>query len=103
MFVLGNFLIALAQVLNIALTIYLWVVIIGALISWVSPDPYNPIVQFLHRVTEPALRPIRRAVPPVGGLDFSPLILILAIYFLQFFLVNTLVQLGRSLHGGGVM
>lgn len=97
MFVLGNLFIAIAQVLNIALTIYLWIVIIRALISWVNPDPYNPIVQFLHRVTEPALRPIQRLVPPAGGIDFSPLILILAIYFLQIFLVNSLIQLGRSL------
>lgn len=100
MFVFGNFLIALGQVLNIALTIYLWVVIIRALISWVSPDPYNPIVQFLHRVTDPVLRPIQRALPMAGGVDFSPIVLILGIYFLQVFLVNTLIQFGRSLSGG---
>jgi len=100
MFVFGNLLIALAQVLNIALTLYLWIVIISALISWVSPDPYNPIVQFLYRATEPVLRPVRRALPPMGGIDFSPLVVIFIIYFLQFFLVNTLIQFGRALHGG---
>jgi len=99
MYVFGNFLIAFAQVLNIALTLYLWIVIVRALISWVSPDPYNPIVVFLSRITDPVLRPIQRMVPPAGGIDFSPIILILAIYFFQVFLVNTLMQLGRSMHG----
>ena len=99
MFVMGNFLIAFAKVLNIALTLYLWIVIIRALISWVSPDPNNPIIMFLRRVTDPVLYPIQRAIPSAGGIDFSPIILILAIYFLQFFLVNTLIQLGQSLHG----
>lgn len=99
MFVIGNFLIAFAKVLNIALTLYLWIVIIRALISWVSPDPYNPIVVFLRRVTDPVLRPIQKAMPMAGGIDFSPIVLILVIYFLQYFLVNTLIQLGRSLHG----
>ena len=99
MFVLGNFIIAFAQVLNIALTVYLWIVIIRALISWVSPDPYNPIVMFLRSITDPLLHPIQRRVPLAGGIDFSPIILILIIYFLQFFLVNTLIQIGRSLHG----
>ena len=99
MFVLGNFLIALANVLNIALTVYLWVVIIRALISWVNPDPYNPIVTFLRRATDPVLEPLQRIIPPAGGIDFSPIALILLIYFLQFFLVSTLLQFGRSLHG----
>ncbi len=102
MFILGNFLIAFAQVLNIALTIYLWVVIIRALISWVNPDPYNPIVRFLHSVTDPVLYPIQRAIPPAGGIDFSPIILILGIYFLQYFLVRTLIQIGQSLHGSAM-
>jgi len=99
MFVFGNFLIAFAKVLNIALTLYLWVVIIRALISWVSPDPYNPVVVFLRQVTDPLLRRIQRVIPPTAGIDFSPIILIMGIYFLQYFLVNTLIQIGRSLHG----
>lgn len=99
MFVFGNFLIAFAKVLDIALTLYLWVVIIRALISWVSPDPYNPIVVFLRQVTDPILRRIQRVIPPTAGIDFSPIILIMAIYFLQYFLVNTLIQIGGSLNG----
>ena len=77
-----------------ALTVYMWIVIIRALISWVNPDPYNPIVRFLVSATEPVLRPIRRLVPTYRiGIDLSPLIVILAIYFLNFFLVRTLIDL----------
>ncbi|HKZ06452.1 MAG TPA: YggT family protein [Methylomirabilota bacterium] len=67
------------------LSIYSWVIIAAALISWVSPDPRNPIVQFLHRVTEPVLRPVRNLLPPwkTGGLDLSPLIVIIAIEFVK--------------------
>ena len=97
MFIIGNFLIAIAQVINIALTLYLWTVIIRALISWVNPDPYNPIVTFLYRVTEPALRPIQKFIPMAGGIDFSPVVLILVIYFVQFFLVTSLMQIGQAL------
>lgn len=93
MFVFGNLLVAVATVINTALTIYMWIVIIRALISWVSPNPYNPIVQFLYRVTEPVLWRVRRLLPLGGiGIDFSPLIVILAIYFLKIFLVKTLLQ-----------
>lgn len=87
MFVLGNLVNAAAMVLDMVLSIAMWLIIIRALISWVSPDPYNPIVQFLIRATDPMLRPIQRLVPPVSGLDLSPLIAIFAIKFLQVFLV----------------
>jgi len=94
MFVFGNLILALATVINIVLTIYLWIIIIRALISWVSPDPYNPIVRLLYRATEPVLWRVRRLLPIGGiGIDFSPLIVILGIYFLKIFLVQTLVQL----------
>ncbi len=76
-----------------ALTIYMWVIIASAVLSWVNPDPYNPIVRFLYRVTEPVLAPIRRRLPLGGlGIDFSPVIVILAIYFLKLFLVKTIIQ-----------
>jgi len=98
MFVIGNVILGVAKVLDTLLEIYLWIVIIRALISWVNPDPYNPIVQFLTRVTEPVLKPIRKMLPPwkMGGLDISPLIVILIIYFLQYALVKTLVRIGMS-------
>jgi YggT family protein len=91
---LSDLFILLANVINIGLTIYIWIIVIRALISWVSPDPYNPIVRFLYRVTEPVLRPVRRILPISGmGIDFSPLIMILIIYVLRIFLVKALIQL----------
>jgi YggT family protein len=67
------------------LNLYSWVIIAAALITWVSPDPRNPIVKFLRQVTEPVLAPVRRVLPPwkTGGLDFSPLIVIIAIQFVE--------------------
>ncbi len=96
MFVFSNFLTAIAQLLNYALTIYMWIIIIRALISWVNPDPYNPIVRALVSVTEPVLYRIRRFLPPMG-LDLSPVVAILAIYFLKIFLVPTLFDLAQIL------
>lgn len=94
MFVLENLIFALAKIIDIGLTIYMWIIIGRALISWVNPDPYNPIVTFLYRVTEPVLAPIRRWIPLRGmGIDISPIIVILVIYFLQMFLVKTMIQL----------
>lgn len=99
MFVAGNFLSAFATVLDMALTFYMWVLIIRALLSWVNPDPYNPIVQFLYKITEPVLCPIRRAMGGYGlGIDLSPLVVILVIVFLQQFLVATLRQAAMQLH-----
>jgi YggT family protein len=95
---LSLFLHALAQVLNIALTMYMWIIIVRALLSWVNPDPYNPIVQFLHSITEPVLYRVRKAIPMPGmGLDLSPILIILAIIFLQTFLVGSLEHASVSL------
>jgi len=88
-FVLGDLLWAVAKLVDYVLWAYLWVIVIRALLSWVNPDPWNPIVRFLHQVTEPVLRPIRRRLP-MTGIDFSPMVVILAIYFLQWFLVRAL-------------
>jgi YggT family protein len=96
MFVLSNFIIGLAKVIDIALTLYMWIIIFRALISWVNPDPYNQIVIFLYRVTEPVLGPIRRRLPMRNiGIDISPIIVILVIIFLQYFLVETMIQMAR--------
>jgi YggT family protein len=98
MFIVSNFIHALAQVLGIVLWLYMWVVIARAVVSWVNPDPYNPIVRFLYSATEPVLYRVRRSLPLMaGGIDFSPLVVILAIYFLQAFLVRSLEDLARSL------
>ncbi len=98
MFVISNFLVAVAKILDMGLSLYMWIIIGRAVISWVNPDPYNPIVRFLNSVTEPVLYPIRRRMPVhFGGIDFSPILVILAIIFLQTFLVQSLIQLAASL------
>jgi len=99
MFVLSNFLVAVAKVADIVLTVLYWLILIRALISWVNPDPFNPIVQFLHKTTEPVLEPIRKILPLNFrfGLDISPLIAFLFILFLRYFLVKTLLDLSVRL------
>ncbi len=97
MFMLGNFVLAIAKLINIALSAYIWTVIARAVISWVNADPYNPIVRFLVQVTDPILLRIRRVVPSMGGIDLSPMILIFGIVFLQSFLVPTLMRIGMSM------
>ena len=98
MFVMGNLISSLAMVLDYSLTIYTYIIIARALVSWVNPDPYNPIVQFLYKVTEPVLSPFRRMTGSYShGIDLSPLIAILIIYFLQSFLIRTLYQFARQL------
>ena len=83
---MGNFIIALAKVIDIVLTVYMWIIVARALISWVNPDPYNKIVIFLYRVTEPVLRPIRRIIPRHNlPIDFAPLVVLLVIIFLNIF------------------
>ena len=100
MFIFSNLLVAVAKILDIALNLYMWIIIGRAVISWVNPDPFNPIVRFLHSVTEPVLYPIRRRLPiNFGGVDFSPIIAILAIIFLQTFLIKTMYQIAARVAG----
>jgi len=88
----------LAQVLNVVLHIYMWIIIIRALLSWVNPDPYNPIVQFLYNITEPVLHRVREMLPMSGmGIDFSPIVVLLVIMFLQAFLVQSIGDLSMQL------
>jgi len=99
MFALKSLIVAMVSVLDWAITIYIWIVIIRALISWVQPNPYNPIVQFLHAVTEPLLAPIRyyllRNMPV--GLDLSPMVLIVLLVLIQRFSIPTLMELALRL------
>lgn len=98
MFVLGNFCQALAVVLGYLIEIFWWLVIIRALLSWVNPDPYNPIVQFIERTTEPILAPFRQLIPTYKiGLDLSPLFALLFLYFLKIFIVQTLLGIAVRL------
>ncbi len=98
MFVLSNLLAAVAKILDIALTIFMWIIIARAILSWVSPDPYNPIVRFIHNVTEPVLYQVRKRIPlNFGGIDFSPIIILLAVIFLQQFVVQSIHQFAMTL------
>ncbi|MDH4153251.1 MAG: YggT family protein [Nitrospira sp.] len=90
MFVVGNTLLGLATVLDYALSFYSWIIIARALISWVNPDPWNPIVQFLTRATEPILAPVRRRLGVGMGMDLSPLIIIAVIWFMQIAVVQSI-------------
>lgn len=95
--IFGELIMVVAQVFNLIATLYIYIVVARAIISWVNPDPYNPIVRFIHQVTEPVMAPIRRWLPLRGlGIDFSPIIILLAILFLQSFLVESLLQLSYS-------
>jgi YggT family protein len=99
-YVLGRFIEAIAWMLDSLLSAYFWVVLIAALLSWVNPDPRNPIVRFLYSVTEPVLYQIRRRLPFVraGGLDFSPLLLLLIIRATQMVVVQSLYELAGRVH-----
>lgn len=93
----GNFLVAIVSVIDIILNVYMWIIVARAIISWVSPNPYNPIVNFLYQATEPVLRYARRIIPPIGGtLDLSPIIVLVAIVFLRQFLVQSLMQFAQQ-------
>ncbi len=94
MFILGNLLISLANLLSTLLWAYEMILIGRIIISWVSADPYNPIVQFLYRATDPVLEPVRRVLPPLGPVDFSPIVVFLLIMFLRGFLVESLIDMG---------
>ncbi len=97
MFVMGNFVAAVADLLNSLLTIYSWAILIRVLLSWVSPDPFNPIVQFLVRVTDPYLELFRRIIPPIGMMDISPIIALVVLNVAQRFLVKTLLDWSMTL------
>lgn len=97
MFVLGNLVGTLAQILDFLFSAYFFLILVRVLISWVSPDPFNPIVQFLMQVTDPVLEPFRRIIPPMGPIDISPMVALLLLRALQSFLVKTLFDLGLRL------
>ena len=99
MFIAGNILEGIATILDTVLWLYMWVIIIRALVSWVNPDPWNPIVQFLQRVTDPVLYQIRKRLGMGSmGFDFSPIIAILLIWFLQIAVVGSLKDLAFRMH-----
>jgi len=101
MYILGYFLQALAAVFDVVLTMAMIVVIARAVLSWVSPDPYNPVVRIINQFSEPLLFPVRKRVPYIGGIDLSPLIVLLIIMFLNNFLVPTLQRIAFQMIQGG--
>jgi YggT family protein len=100
MFVVANLITAVAKVLEITLTILYWLILIRALLSWVNPDPFNPIVQFLYKTTEPFLNLVKKIFPFcfIGGIDISPVIAFLIIFFTQLFVVRTLMDIGYRMY-----
>jgi len=98
MFVAGYLVTAVANLVNMVLLVYMWIIIARAILSWVNPDPHNPIVRFLYRVTEPVLRPVRDRLPTFQmGLDLSPMVVLLGIYFLKEFLVPVLYRIATEI------
>jgi YggT family protein len=98
MFVIANLLSGVAQVLDLVLTFYMWIIIARVVISWVNADPYNPIVRAIVSVTEPVLYRIRQALPVfAGGIDFSPLVVFAGIIFIRAFVVESLLQLAHRM------
>ena len=96
MLVFSNLLIAIAKVLDVVLVVFMCIAIARAILSWVSPDPYNPIVRFIHNITEPVLSQIRKRLPVnFGGIDFSPILVLLAVIFLQQFVVQSLYDFAQ--------
>lgn len=103
MILLANLLQGIGVVLDMVLSIMIFVLIARAVISWVNPDPYNPIVRFLTASTDPLLRPLRRFIPPVGGgIDVTPIVLLVIFYFLKVFLVQTLLDYSVQMKRGGL-
>ncbi len=102
MILFGNFLAAAARILHLVLMVYLWIVIFRAVLSWVNVPSLYPIMVVLYRLTEPVLAPVRRLVSPrrLGGLDISPIIVCLAIIFIDSFLVNSMAIYARNLLRG---
>jgi len=99
MFVIGNIFYVLADLLNVIFTVYIWIIILRVVMSWVDANPYNSLVQFVGKITEPVLKPVRRLVPPwrLNGLDLSPAIVIILLYIVNRFLTMTLYDLGNHL------
>ncbi len=94
MYIIGYFIMAVAKVLDVILIAYMWVVVARAVLSWVNPDPFNPIVRFIHNVTEPVLYQVRTRIPVnFGGMDLSPIVVFAVIIFLRTFVVNSLNQM----------
>ena len=95
----STFIMAIATLLDQIVGLYIWVVIIAALITWVQPDPYNPVVQILKRLTEPVYSYLRRYIPTTfSGIDLAPIILILLLQFIKLFFIQVLFQFANGIN-----
>jgi YggT family protein len=103
MFIFSNLIIAISEIIKLVLTVYNILLVIRVFASWVSANPYNPIVRIVYVLTEPVLKPIRRIIPPIplGAvyIDLSPIVLFLIIHFLNNFIVGTLRDLASHIRG----
>ena len=98
MMVFSTFLESLAHIISMLINIYIWVLIIAVLLSWVKPDPYNPIVQVLTRLSEPLFAKMRSLMPTnFGGIDFAPLIVIVVLKFIDLMFVRLLLKYAQGL------
>ncbi|WP_394959711.1 YggT family protein [uncultured Helicobacter sp.] len=95
--VIATFIQAIATIISMLLNLYIWILIIATLLSWVRPDPYNPIVQVLYRLSEPVFAKVRKIIPTnIGGLDIAPLIVIVALKFIDLTLVKILYSFAQG-------
>lgn len=103
MFILANILGAIAAILNSVIFFYIIILVVASLLSWVRPDPYNPLVRTLHALTQPVLWRVRKKLPflHMGGLDLTPVVVILALYFINYALVQSLAELAVRLKISG--
>ena len=97
MYLAGYFLQAVAALLHMVLMLAIIVIIARAVLSWVSPDPYNPLVRIITQLSEPMLYPVRRRLPHMGGIDLTPMLVILVLLFLDNFLVPSLQRMAFGL------
>ncbi len=84
---------SIIQAIDILLTVYIWIIIARVIISWINLSPYHPVVNFIYKITEPILSPLRKLIPPIAGIDFTPVVVILGIYFLKNLLQYLMVKL----------
>ena len=93
---LGALVWAIPALLELVIDIFLFAVLIRVILSWLSPDPYNPVVALLRRLTDPLLEPAQRLIPPIGGIDLSPMAVMIGLVLLQMLLVPPLEALTGS-------
>lgn len=93
--------ISLALLIQFAATVVLWMIILRAILSFVSPDPYNPMVQMLYRLSDPILKPFQKLIPPIGGLDLSPVFAVLALQLVRVLIAAPLIEVGVAMTGFG--